>query len=149
MTDGFYPSTDEENEETGPAFTNMELQFPQVEPGVIPLGTRVLVQIRVPKRMVGSIIIPEDIRDTEQDNTTVAKVLGFGPAAFRKRTDLVAWPEGLWVEVGDFVMVPRYAGQRWKVKSPQTKDEVELAMFEDLNLIAKVTGDPLSFKAFL
>lgn len=143
MTEGFSPSIADKE------LSNLELQFPPVETGVTPLGQRILVQIRVPKRMVGRIIIPDDARDTEQDNTTVGKVLAMGPVAFKKRTDLTEWPEGQWVNVGDFVMVPKYAGLRWRVKSPLSDDNVELVMFEDLNVIAKITGNPLEFRAFL
>ena len=61
--------------------------FPAVDPGAIPLGARVLVQLRkTKKRMTESgIILPEETRDTEQAQNPVAKVIAFGPLAFKKR----------------------------------------------------------------
>ena len=60
------------------------------------------------------------------------------------------WPEGAWYGEGDFVFVPKYAGSRWRRDIPGQKGEkVELVIFNDLDLVGKVTGDPLAIKAFL
>jgi hypothetical protein len=58
------------------------------------------------------------------------------------------WPEGSWCVPGDFVRVPRYGGDRWTVKTSDDEEAV-LVIFNDLDLVGKVTGDPLAIKAFL
>ena len=49
--------------------------FPAVDPGAIPLGARVLVQLRkAKKRMTESgIILPEETRDTERRKILLEK----------------------------------------------------------------------------
>lgn len=122
--------------------------FPAVDPGVQPFGSRVLVQIRRAKRKTkGGIILSDETRDTEQWNTQVAKVVVVGPLAFKNRTSMEPWPEGNWVGEGDYVRAPKYGGDRWSVAYED--DEVVFALFNDMDLIGKITGDPLAMKAFL
>jgi co-chaperonin GroES (HSP10) len=127
--------------------------FPDVEAGVKPMGSRVLVQIRTPKtRTAGGIILPSDSRDTEKWNTQVAKVVELGPLAFRNRDTMQSWPEGDWCGKGDFVRVPKYGGDRWEVPLENHNGEGENALFvifNDLDIIGLVTGDPLAVKAYL
>jgi co-chaperonin GroES (HSP10) len=123
--------------------------FPQCDPGVSPFGSRVLVQIRTPKKATkGGIILTSEVRETEIYNTQVAKVVAKGALAFKNRNTMEQWPEGSWCEVGDFVRVPRYGGDRWTVKTADG-DEAIVVIFNDLDLVGKVTGDPLAMKAFL
>lgn len=129
-------------------YESIEEAFPPCDPGVAPFGSRVLVQIRTPKNKTkGGIILTSETRETESWNTQVAKVLCVGELAFKNRTTMDRWPEGSWCEPGDFVRVPKYGGDRWTVKSGE--DEVLLVIFNDLDLIGKVTGDPLATKAFI
>lgn len=123
--------------------------FPPVNPGVRPFGSRVLVQIRTPKKMSkGGIIIVEDTRDTEKWNTQVAKVISVGPLAFKNRDTMMSWPEGAWCTPGQFVRVPKYGGDRWEV--PVTRDENAMfVIFNDLDILGDVDGDPLAVKAFI
>jgi co-chaperonin GroES (HSP10) len=129
--------------------TALELAFPDIDAGVKPLGSRVLVQIRTPEtRSRGGIILTEDSKDTQLWNTTIAKVIGTGPLAFHNRNNQTLWPEGAWCAVGDFVRVPRYGGDRWKVGN----DKGEYAYFilvNDLDILALVTSDPLAVQSFL
>lgn len=122
--------------------------FPAVDPGVKPLGSRILVQIRSPEsRSKGGIILTEGDKDTQMWNTTVAKVIAVGPLAFKNRNTQEPWPEGDWCRPGDFVRVPRYGGDRWK----STDAEGYTAYFiliNDLDVLAAVTTDPLEMKAF-
>ena len=78
---------------------DLEEAFPLVDPGAIPLGARVLVQLRkAKKRMTQSgIILPEETRDTERAQNPVAKVIAFGPLAFKKRDTMEPWVEGIWL----------------------------------------------------
>ena len=76
---------------------DLEDAFPLVDPGAIPLGARVLVQLRkAKKRMTQSgIILPEETRDTERAQNPVAKVIALGPLAFKKRDTMEPWVEGI------------------------------------------------------
>ena len=123
--------------------------FPAVDAGIQPFGSRVLVQIRTPKTISkGGIILTLDTTDTEKWNTQVAKVITVGPLAFKNRDTMQPWPEGSWCAEGEFVRVPKYGGDRWEVAI--TKDESAMfVIFNDLDIIGKVTGDPLSVKAFI
>lgn len=137
------------------AFNEAEIAwaFPSVDPGAKPLGARVLVQLRRTRKKATSagIILVEETKETEKWNNMVAKVISIGPLAFKKRDTMEPWPEGSWCEVGDFLRVPKWGGDRWEVQVPGEKDE-DPALFMILNdheIIAKVTGDPLQMRAFL
>jgi len=129
--------------------------FPDVDPGVQPFGSRVLVQIRTPKTMTsGGLILHSESRDTEKWNTQVAKVVNVGPLSFKNRNTQESWPEGQWCKPGDFVRVPKYGGDRWEVplQKRTSSGEMESAMFvifNDLDIIGQVTSDPLAIKAFI
>ncbi len=127
--------------------------FPSVDPGAKPLGARILVQLRRTKKKVTSagIILVEETKETEKWNNMVAKVIDIGPLAFKKRDTREPWPEGSWCDVGDYLRVPKWGGDRWEAKVPGEKDE-DPALFMILNdheVIAKVTGDPLAMRAFV
>jgi len=128
--------------------------FPAVDPGALPLGGRILVQLRRTKKKSTSsgIILVEETRETEKWQNMVAKVLAIGPIAFRHRDTMQPWPEGTWCEVGDYIRVPKWGGDRWEVPVPGEDALEDPALFMVLNdheVIAKLTGDPLSMKAFL
>lgn len=129
----------------------LEDAFPNIDFGVTPLGSRVLVQIRLPKeKTAGGIILSDYSKETEQDNTQVAKVIAVGPLAFRNRETMKPWPEGAWCKPGDYVFVPKYAGSRWRRKAPNRKDmKVEFVIFDDLNMVGLVEGDPLAVEAYV
>lgn len=122
--------------------------FPDVDPGVRPFGSRVLVQVRRAKRKTkGGIILADEVRDTEAWNTQVAKVRAIGPLAFKNRNTQEPWPEGDWVKEGTYVRAPKYGGDRWSVT--YDGEEVVFVLLNDLDLLGEVTGDPLAMKAFL
>jgi co-chaperonin GroES (HSP10) len=131
------------------SYEGLDEAFPACDAGVQPFGSRVLCQIRTPKtKTKGGIILSNDVRETEHYNTQVAKVIDMGSLAFRNRNTMEPWPEGSWCEVGDFVRVPRYGGDRWSVKTADGEEAI-VVIFNDLDLVGKVTGDPLAVKAFL
>lgn len=131
------------------AYENVDEAFPACDPGVQPFGSRVLIQIRTPKtKTKGGILLTSDLRETEVYNTQVGKVLSVGTLAFKNRNTMDPWPEGSWCVPGDFVRVPRYGGDRWTVKAADG-DEAIVVIFNDLDLVGKITGDPLAVKAFL
>jgi len=127
--------------------------FPSVEPGAKPLGGRILVQLRrTKKKTSGSgIILVEETKETEKWQNMVAKVIHVGPLAFKHRDTMQSWPEGSWCEPGDFIRVPKWGGDRWEVAVPNEPDEdpALFAVFNDHEMIAKVTGDPLTMRAYL
>jgi co-chaperonin GroES (HSP10) len=129
-------------------YSGIDEAFPPVDPGVEPFGSRVVVQIRTAKsKTAGGIILPDDVQETERWNTQAAKVVAVGSLAFHNRNTMQPWPEGSWCEVGDFVRAPKYGGDRWSVEVNGT--EVLFVMFNDLDLLGRITGDPLSMKAYI
>ena len=125
--------------------------FPSVEPGLVPFGSRVLVQIRSAKKTSsGGIILHSETRETEIWNTQIAKVVKLGPLAFKNRNTMESWPEGNWCKEGEFVRVPKYGGDRWKVPYGNDGEEEALfVIFNDLDIVGGVVGDPLAIKAFI
>jgi co-chaperonin GroES (HSP10) len=104
--------------------------FPSVEPGLIPFGSRVLVQIRSAKKTsAGGIILHTETRETEIWNTQIAKVVKLGPLAFKNRNTMESWPEGNWCKDGE--------------------EEALFVIFNDLDIVGGVVGDPLAIKAFI
>jgi co-chaperonin GroES (HSP10) len=123
--------------------------FPDADPGIIPFGSRVLVQIRTPKTKTASgIIIDNGSRDTEKWNTQVARVVSVGALAFKNRNTMESWPEGSWCGPGDYVRVPKYGGDRWEVPL-KDGDSALFVIFNDLDIIGQVIGDPLAIRAFI
>jgi co-chaperonin GroES (HSP10) len=127
--------------------------FPAVDPLMSPYGARVLIQIRAVKEKVTSagIVIPEETKEAEKWNTMIGKIIAIGPLAFKKRDTMEPWPEGAWAQIGDFVRVPKWGGDRWEVDFEQDglKGRALFTFFNDHELIGKVTGDPLKIKAFI
>jgi co-chaperonin GroES (HSP10) len=131
-----------------PLSNELASAFPAIDPGIEPCGSRVLVQLRSPKRKVGSIILTDDGRETEKWNTQVGRIVGKGPLAFKNRNTLDEWKEGAWAQAGDFIRFPKYVGDRWEVKGPDGEDQM-FVLINDLDILGRVTGDVLSVKAFV
>ena len=138
------------------ACDNAELAwaFPSVDPGAQPLGGRILVQLRRTHKKATSagIILVEETKETEKWNNMVAVVVALGPLAYKNRDTMEYWPEGTWIQVGDYIRVPKWGGDRWEVKVPGDDDYEDPAHFMILNdheVIAKLTGDPMAMRAFL
>ena len=141
------------NEEALKESAELTWAFPSVDPGAKPLGGRILVQLRrTKKKTSGSgIILVEETKETEKWQNMVAKVIHVGPLAFKHRDSMKSWPEGSWCEPGDFIRVPKWGGDRWEVEVPNQPDEdpALFAVFNDHEMIAKVTGNPLNMRAYL
>lgn len=160
------------------AYSSIDEAFPKVAPGMRPCGFVALFQIRIAKgRTKGGIILVDESRSTEYYNTQVAKVVALGPLCFKTAKEvpsrnggpaqdvLVDWCEGPWFNVGDFVRLPKYGGDRFAVpyehvemvRDPETgqmekqtiKEDVIFALFKAKDVIGVLTGDPLRVKAFL
>jgi len=139
------------NEPVASQDAEMAWAFPSVDPGAKPLGARILVQLRRSKKKATSagIILVQETKETEKWNNMVAKVVEIGPLAFKKRDTMEPWPEGSWCEVGDFLRVPKWGGDRWEVEVPGEEDPALFMVINDHEVIAKLTGDPLAMKAFV
>lgn len=134
--------------------TELAWAFPEVNAGQTPFGGRVIVQLRRVKKTVngGRIILVSETKENEKWNNMIGKVVCIGPLAFKNRETMASWPEGSWATVGDYVRVPRWGGDRWERPVPGADSGDDPVLFMTINdheLIAKVTDDPLSFKAYV
>jgi co-chaperonin GroES (HSP10) len=124
--------------------------FPEVESGQSPFGGRVIVQLRrIKQKYAGKIVLVEETKENEKWNNMIGKVVAIGPLAFKNRDTMQPWPEGTWAEIGDYVRVPKWGGDRWERPVTDDEDPVLFMTINDHELIAKVTDNPLSFKAFV
>jgi len=128
--------------------------FHDVSPGQAPFGGRVVVQLRRIKRTASGsrIILVAETKETEKWQNMIGKVVAIGPLAFKNRETMASWPEGSWAQVGDYVRVPKWGGDRWERTAPTEENQEDPVLFMTLNdheLIARVTDDPLSFKAYV
>lgn len=130
------------------AYSSLEEAFPSADPNLIPAGSKVLVQIRTPKKKsAGGIILTDETQDTEMWNSQVGKVVAVGELAFKNRDTQKAWPEGAWCKVGDYVRVPKYGSDKWLVSMKSG----EFAVFQtvrDLD-IGGIVPDPLAVIAYI
>ena len=100
--------------------------------------------------LTGGIILAEPTKDTEAWNINVAKVLRSGPLAFKRRDDPdTPWPEGVWAKEGDFVMVPRYGGDRRSIDLNDGLPPVVIVLLDDRNLLGRITGNPCKIRAYI
>lgn len=128
---------------------DIDKAFPKADLPMTVFGSRVLVQLRSPpQQTAGGIVLADDTKKREADIVQVAKILSCGPLAFCSRQTGQKWPEGSWAEVGEFILTPRYGGDRWKVKLP-SGEEVYYGLFNDLDLSGKCLGDPLTVRTFI
>lgn len=126
-----------------------DFAFPDIDPMFEPYGSRVVAQIRNPmKKTKSGLILPGDTQETEKWNTQVALVRSTGPLAFCNRETLKPWAEGKWCEPGEFVRVPKYGGDRWEVPLADGGKAL-FVVFNDLDIVGRFVGDPLSVKAFI
>jgi len=133
--------------------TELAWAFPEIQAGQSPFGGRVIVQLRRIKKSAGKIILVEETKENEKWNNMIGKVVAIGPLAFTNRDTMASWPEGSWAQVGDYVRVPRWGGDRWeRFVSTEENGDLNPVLFMTINdheLIARVTDDPLSFKAYV
>jgi co-chaperonin GroES (HSP10) len=124
--------------------------FPDVDPAIVPLGARVLIQLRrIPKATKSGIFLIAETQDTVRWNNQIGRVVALGPLAFRNRETRAPWAEGIWLEVGDYVRVPRWNGDRVEVPVKDSSDPVTFVVFNDHEMIAKIVGDPLAVRTYV
>ncbi len=122
--------------------------FPEVNSGIMPFGSRVLVQIRRPEKKTkhGIILVDESVQAAKH-STQIAKVVAMGPVAFKNRSTMAPWPEGAWCKVGEYVRTPMFGGDRFSRK--HEREEILFVIFNDIDIIGKVTDDPASILTFI
>lgn len=129
--------------------SEIDAAFPAVDCPVKPLGNRVLVQIRAPKKRTKSgIILTDDVSDDVYRNEQTAKVLKVGAGAFHFPTTGEPWKTGAWVKEGDFVRVPLHGGDNhWiSYEEGEQQDKILFKTFKDYELIGLIEGNPLDVK---
>lgn len=123
--------------------TDLESAFPDVKPGIRPLGPRVLVQLRMTRtRTASGLEIVRDTREFNDSTCQFAKVLARGPLAFCNRSTGQPWPEGMWAKVGDIVRVPKYGGDRMSKETPD--GNIIFVIFDDNLIDAAIDEEHLS-----
>lgn len=123
--------------------------FPDVDFEGVPLGGRILVQLkRVSSKHKSGLILAPDAVNYERSTMQVGKVVALGALAFKKRETLEPWPEGAWVKVGDFVRIPRYQSDRYEIFIDNDPDPVIFATINDYEVI-KLVDNPLKIKEYV
>lgn len=114
--------------------------FPEVVPGVVPLGTRVLVQLRtVREKTNGGILLVQETKEFNNETTVIGRVVARGELAYCNRETAQPWPEGVWCREGDVVLCPRYGGLRFSRPVPGEEGEVaRFAVFQDHEIICGI-----------
>lgn len=132
-------------------YGSLEEAYPSVDAEFDPTGNQVLFQLMTPKNKTrGGLVLPQGALDVNQLNTQVAKVIAVGPVAFKDRDTLQPWPEGDWVEVGQFVRIPLFGGDRWYLPVPGRSDYKALfAIYKDVDIKGIFRGNPLDVDPFL
>jgi co-chaperonin GroES (HSP10) len=121
-------------------FESLEEAVPACDSGVIPLGARILLQLKsVKKASKGGILLVKETRETESAQSMIAKVIAVGPLAFKNRETAAEWSEGVWCKEGDYCRVPRWSGDRFVVPHPtDSEDEISFQVMNDFELFARV-----------
>jgi hypothetical protein len=134
---------------------DLQNAFPDIQPPFVPVGTRLLVQLKTPgnfKKLPNGKILyfPDESVDAEKFRTQTALVRATGPAAFRNRATLEPWPEGDWCGPGEFIRCPMYGGDRIAIalKDEWNRDALFMTM-NDSDVIGVIHGDPLTIKTLL
>jgi len=121
-----FPKIEESKNSIDPStFKNSTLErLPQ------PTGWRILVIPYYMKQQTkGGVFIPDDIRDKESFATVAAYVVKLGPDAYK---DSDKFPSGAYCDEKNWVLMGRYAGNRFKVEG------LEVRLINDDNIIATI-----------
>lgn len=86
-------------------------QFPDAPCPYKPAGGWIVVQERRQPDKIGAIFVSPEFQTLSKEVERVAKVAAIGPAAGCNKLgqELAGWP---WIEVGDFVVLPRFSSNR-------------------------------------
>jgi len=107
----------------------------QMEPSSLerlpqPTGYRILIIPYYPsEKTKGGLYVPDQVREREAFATVAAYVVKLGPDAYQ---DSQKFPNGAWCSEKDWVLIGRYAGNRFKVEN------LEVRIINDDNIIATI-----------
>ena len=122
--------------------SDLATAFPDINPGVIPLGARVIIQLRtVRSKTESGLILVDDTKTFNKANTQLGKLISIGPIAFRNRETGQLWREGVWATPGDLIRVPKWGGDRFERKIPGSEDTAIFCIFSDHEIIAKINPE--------
>ena len=100
--------------------------------GIIPMGTKVLVEIQKPEEKTkGGIILPQETMDKEGEASQVAKIIDIGAAAFTNGIGDLPLEFSVKPNVGAFVILERYQGVRI-----EGLDDKEYRLVSDKQILA-------------
>lgn len=118
--------------------------FPEADPGQLPSGNNILVQIaKQSKRTASGLLeLPDEVVQHQEWNEQTARVIAHGPLAYRNPNTGEPYQEGNWCEPGDFVRIPKWGGDR----SRDTDKQALFLICRDRDVICLVTGNPLTFR---
>lgn len=95
-----------------------------------PTGYRLLIiPYYPPEKTKGGVYLPDATREREAFATVAAYVIRLGPDAY---TDQKKFPSGPWCREKSWILIGRYAGNRFKV------DGLEVRIINDDNVIATI-----------
>ena len=95
-----------------------------------PTGYRVTIIPYYPSvQTKGGLYVPDQVRDREAFATVAAYVVKLGPDAYK---DPQKFPNGPWCSEKNWVLIGRYAGNRFKVEG------LEVRVINDDNIIATI-----------
>ena len=95
-----------------------------------PTGYRMLIIPYYPSEKTnGGVYVPDQVRDREAFATVAAYVVKLGPAAYQASQK---FPTGSWCSEKEWVLIGRYAGNRFKVEG------LEVRIINDDNIIATI-----------
>ena len=98
-----------------------------------PSGWRmVLFPLKLQGKTKGGVLLTDDTVTESQVTTNICKVLKMGPECYK---DKEKFPSGPWCKEGDWVLIGRYAGSRFKI------DGAEPRILNDDEIIATIS-DP-------
>jgi len=102
-----------------------------------PSGWRLLIlPYKGSAKTKGNVFLPEEYVERQSLATVVAYVLAIGPDAYKDQTK---FPNGPWCKKGDWVMIGRYAGARFRIEGGEVRiindDEVIATIIEPSDVL--------------
>ena len=104
------------------------------EDNPVPVGYQILIALppKLNMEKVGSLFVPDDVRDREHTASIVGQVLAMGPDCYSDKTK---FPGDTWCKVGDWVIFRSYAGTRFVM------NKQEFRLLND-DTVQAVVGNP-------
>lgn len=126
--------------------SDLAAAFPPVDPGFIPNGNRVLIQVRsAKKKSKGGIILTEESQESQLYDEQVGRVVAMGQACFRNPANMEQWAEDPWFEVGDYIRFPKFGGDKTWTVTPDGERTLFI-VFREYDTIGKIYCNPLDIK---